>query len=88
MRLRPQGSAGGHNGLKNIAELLGTESFARMRFGVGGDFPRGHQVDYVLGKWSDEELKAMPERLKLFGDAILSFVSVGCQMTMNNFNKK
>ena len=88
LRLRPQGSAGGHNGLKNIAELLGTESFARMRFGVGGDFPRGHQVDYVLGKWSDEELKAMPERLKIFGDAILSFVAVGCSMTMNNFNKK
>ena len=88
LRLRQQGSAGGHNGLKNIAELLGTEAFARMRFGVGGDFPRGHQVDYVLGKWSDEELKAMPERLKIFGDAILSFVAVGCSMTMNNFNKK
>ena len=73
---------------KNIAELLGTEAFARMRFGVGGDFPRGHQVDYVLGKWSDEEQKALPERLKLFSDAILSFVAVGCQMTMNNFNKK
>ena len=88
LRLRPQGSAGGHNGLKNIAELLGTEAFARMRFGVGGDFPRGHQIDYVLGKWSDEERKAMPDRLKVFGDAILSYVSVGCQMTMNNFNKK
>ena len=49
LRLRPKGSAGGHNGLKNIAELLGTENFARMRFGVGGDFPKGHQVDYVLG---------------------------------------
>ena len=88
LRMRQQGSAGGHNGLKNIAELLGTEAFARMRFGVGGDFPRGHQIDYVLGEWSEEERKAMPDRLKVFGDAILSFVAVGCPMTMNNFNKK
>lgn len=88
LRLRPQGSAGGHNGLKNIAKLLGTEAFARMRFGVGGDFARGHQVDYVLGQWSAEEQAALPERLKLFGDAILSYASVGCQMTMNAFNKK
>ncbi len=88
LRMRQQGSAGGHNGLKNIAELLGTEAFARMRFGVGGDFPRGHQVDYVLGAWSDEERKALPERLKVFGDAVLSFAAVGCAMTMNNFNKK
>ena len=88
LRLRPQGSAGGHNGLKNIAELLGSEAFARMRFGVGGDVPRGHQIDYVLGAWSDEERKQLPDRLKVFGDAILSFAAVGCQMTMNNFNKK
>ena len=88
LRLRPKGSAGGHNGLKNIAELLGTENFARMRFGVGGDFPKGHQVDYVLGEWSDEERKALPERLKVFGDAILSFTTIGLERTMNFFNKK
>ena len=88
LRLRPKGSAGGHNGLKNIAELLGTEEFARMRFGVGGDFPRGHQVDYVLGEWTEEERAALPERLKLFGDAILSFAAVGLERTMNLFNKK
>ena len=88
LRLRPKGSAGGHNGLKNIAELLGTEEFARMRFGIGGDFPRGHQVEYVLGEWTDEELQAMPERLKLFVDAIRSFVTQGCALTMNFFNKK
>ncbi|MBR5849682.1 MAG: aminoacyl-tRNA hydrolase [Alistipes sp.] len=88
LRMRPQGSAGGHNGLKNIAELLGTEAYARMRFGVGGEFARGHQIDYVLGSWTEEERKALPERLKVFGDAILSFAAVGCQMTMNNFNKK
>ena len=88
LRLRPKGSAGGHTGLKNIAELLGTEEFARMRFGIGGDFPRGHQVEYVLGEWTDEELRAMPERLKLFTEAIRSFATVGCAMTMNNYNKK
>ena len=53
-----------------------------------GDFARGHQVDYVLGEWSDEEQKAMAERLKIFGDAILSFACVGADMTMNTFNKK
>ena len=88
LRMRPKGSAGGHNGLKNIAELLGSEEYARMRFGVGGDFARGHQVDYVLGEWTDEERKALPERLKIFGEAILSFATIGCERTMNLYNKK
>lgn len=88
LRLRPKGSAGGHNGLKNIAELLGTEEFARMRFGIGGDFPKGHQVEYVLGEWTDEELRTMPERLKLFVEAIRSFATVGCALTMNGYNRK
>lgn len=88
LRIRPKGSPGGHNGLKNISELLQSEEFARMRFGVGGDFARGHQVDYVLGEWDGDELKAMPERLKLFGDAILSFTTNGLERTMNLFNKK
>lgn len=88
LRLRPKGSAGGHNGLKSVSELLGTEEYARMRFGVGGDFPRGHQVEYVLGEWTDEERKALPERLKVFVDAVRSFVTVGTAMTMNGFNKK
>lgn len=88
LRLRPKGSAGGHNGLKNIAELLGSEEYARMRFGIGGDFPKGHQVDYVLGEWTEEERAAMPERLKVFVDAIRSFTTQGCAMTMNFFNKK
>ena len=88
LRMRPKGSAGGHNGLKNIAELLGSEEYARMRFGVGGDFARGHQVDYVLGEWTDEERKALPERLKIFGEASLSFATIGCERTMNLYNKK
>lgn len=88
LRMRKKGSAGGHNGLKNISELLGREDYARMRFGVGGDFPKGHQVDYVLGEWSEEEQKLMPERLKIFGDAILSFACAGADLTMNTYNKK
>ena len=88
LRMRTKGSSGGHNGLKNISELLGTEEYARMRFGVGGDFPKGHQVDYVLGEWSEEDRKAMPERLKVFCDAILSFATIGVERTMNFFNKK
>ena len=88
LRLRAKGSSGGHNGLKNIAELLGTEEFARMRFGVGGDFPKGHQVDYVLGEWSAEEREAMPERLKIFGEAVLSFATIGLARTMNLYNKR
>ena len=88
LRMRSKGSAGGHNGLKNIAELLGSEDYSRIRFGIGGDFARGHQVEYVLGEWSAEEREKMPERLKIFGDAILSFVAVGMDRTMNLFNKK
>ena len=87
-RMRKNGSEGGHNGLRNITELLGDNQYTRMRFGVGGDFPKGHQVDYVLGPFSDEENKTMPERLKLFGDAILSFVSVGADRKMNAYNGK
>ena len=87
-RMRKNGSEGGHNGLKNITELLGDNQSARMRFGVGGDFPKGHQIDYVLGAFSDDEEKAMAERLKLFGEAILSFVSVGADRTMNAYNGK
>ncbi len=88
LRMRQKGSAGGHNGLKNIAELLGTEEFARIRFGVGGDFPRGHQVDYVLGEWTDGEREALPERLQVFGEAVKSFAAVGAALTMNSFNKR
>ena len=87
-RMRTKGSAGGHNGLKNITELLGTEEYSRIRFGIGGDFPRGHQVDYVLGHWNDEERKAMPERLKYFGDAILSFAAIGPERTMKSLQQE
>lgn len=88
LRMRTQGSPGGHNGLKNITELLGTERFARMRFGIGGDFPRGMQVDYVLGRWSDDERTALPERLAVFREAVLAFATLGAERTMTLYNKK
>ncbi|MFR9650348.1 MAG: aminoacyl-tRNA hydrolase [Rikenellaceae bacterium] len=88
LRMRTKGSDGGHNGLKNINALIGSSSYARIRFGVGGDFPQGFQVDYVLGKWSEEEQKLLPERLELFSKAILSFAAVGAPLTMNAFNGK
>lgn len=84
----PEGERRRAQRTENISELLGTEEYARMRFGVGGDFPKGHQVEYVLGEWTDEEWKALPERLKVFVDAIRSFATVGTQLTMTNFNKK
>lgn len=87
-RMRTKGSDGGHNGLKSINELLGTGDYARIRFGIGGDFPQGYQVDHVLGHWTAEEQKALPERLKYVGDAILSFATIGAERTMNLFNKK
>ena len=88
LRMRMKGSDGGHNGLKNINELLGTDGYSRIRFGIGGNFARGHQVDYVLGAWTDEERTALPERLKIFGEAVLSFATIGLERTMNLYNKK
>ncbi len=88
IRIRAKGSDGGHNGLKHIDATLGHGGYARMRFGIGGDFPKGMQVDYVLGRWSDEEKKVLPERLKAAADAITSFGTIGLERTMNFFNKK
>lgn len=88
LRMRPGGSDGGHNGLKNIASVIGTQQFARLKFGVGNDFPKGTQVDYVLGKFSEEDLKTMDERVDVFVQAIKSFCLAGIQITMNQFNKK
>ncbi len=87
-RIKPKGSDGGHNGLKNIQELLGTTKYSRMRFGVGNDFPSGSQVDYVLSDFTDEEFEAMPPILDECVEGILSFVSVGIAHTMNSFNQK
>ena len=88
MRIRPKGSDGGHNGLKNIQEVIGTTEYARLRFGVGSDFPKGRQVEYVLGKWGDEELKALSPRVELAADAVKAFGTIGLARAMNEFNSK
>lgn len=86
IRIRKSGSDGGHNGLKHINFTFGHTDYARLRFGIGGDFPKGMQVDYVLGEWFPEQKRELPSLLETAGDAILSFVSQGVERTMNTFN--
>jgi peptidyl-tRNA hydrolase, PTH1 family len=88
LRLRANGSDGGHNGLKSIDSILGHQNYARLRFGIGGDFPKGYQVDYVLGQWADEEKKILSERFIKASEIIFSFGTIGVERTMNFFNKK
>ena len=88
IRIRAKGSDGGHNGLKSIAELLGNSDYARLRFGIGGDFPKGFQVDYVLGEWTPDERAALPGRIGTAAEAVLSFGTAGLERTMNGFNRK
>lgn len=88
LRLRTKGSSAGHNGLTSIIECLSTEAFARLRFGIGNDFGKGQQVKYVLSKWNNEEQKQLSERITLSEDIIKSFISVGINQTMNQFNNK
>ena len=86
LRLKPKGSHGGHNGLRHIEEILGTIEYARLRFGIGDDFSRGRQINYVLSKFSDEELVIIPERVKQAVEMIKSFCLAGVDATMNQFN--
>ncbi|WP_343487226.1 aminoacyl-tRNA hydrolase [Allomuricauda sp. d1] len=86
LRLKTKGSDGGHNGLKDVQNTLQTTRYNRFRFGVGADFGKGKQVDYVLGKWNEEELKALSERLKKSTDLVRSFIFAGVKNTMNEFN--
>ncbi|MEL7271632.1 MAG: aminoacyl-tRNA hydrolase [Bacteroidota bacterium] len=86
LRLKGKGSDGGHNGLKNIQSILGTTSYPRFRFGVGADFGKGRQIDYVLGQWNSEEQSQLPERLEQSKNLVLSFVFAGAKNTMNQFN--
>lgn len=88
LRLRASGSDGGHNGLKNINEVLGNNNYARLRFGISADFAKGKQVDYVLGEWNEEELKTLSDRIQLAGDIIKSFATAGLQRTMNDYNSR
>ena len=68
--------------------MLGTTNYARLKFGLGNDFARGQQIDFVLGQWTDEQQQLLPERIGLASDAIKSFISVGLQLTMNQYNNK
>lgn len=86
LRLKIKGSDGGHNGLKDIQNSLQTVNYNRLRIGVGSEFNKGRQVDYVLGKWNDEEKRALPERLERANELISSFVLAGVKITMNEYN--
>ena len=88
LQLKPKGSDAGHNGLKNINEILGHSNYARLRFGLGDDFKRGQQIDYVLGKWTDEQSKAIAERAEYAAEMIKSFCLAGLELTMTQYNKK
>lgn len=88
LRLKSKGSDAGHNGLRHIQDILGTQNYARLRFGIGSDFQRGGQVGYVLDGFSDEEESALPQKLETCGEIIKSFCLAGIQITMNQFNNK
>lgn len=88
LRLRPSGGAAGHNGLTSIIESLGTDKFPRLRFGIGSDFPKGRQVEYVLGHWGSMEAAELGDKIDLANEIIKSFSLQGLQPTMNQYNKK
>ena len=88
IRIKPKGSDGGHNGLKNINLLLNTTNYTRFRFGISDEFKKGNQIDYVLGDWDDEEKTKLPERLELASEVIKSFGTAGLENTMTTFNGK
>ena len=88
LRLKGKGSDAGHNGLKHIAATLGTQNYSRLRFGIGNDFPKGGQIDFVLGEFDDEAKKILPERISLAGEIIKSFCLTGLNNTMNQYNNK
>ena len=88
LRMRKNGSAGGHNGLTNITEMLGTQDYARIRVGIGNNFNRGGQVDYVLGELDEDEMKQMPEICDRVISGIKAFATVGPDRAMNVVNTK
>lgn len=86
IRLRPGGSDAGHNGLKSIQESIGTNQYPRLRFGIGNDFPKGRQVDYVLGKWTAKEEPVVLQKTDKCVEIVESFAAIGLQRSMNNYN--
>jgi peptidyl-tRNA hydrolase, PTH1 family len=87
LRLKPAGSDGGHNGLKSIQELLQTSQYARLRFGIGNNYPKGMQADYVLGKWNNDEVELVKKKITVAVEAIEGFVLGGIERTMTQINK-
>ena len=87
VRVRTKGSDGGHNGLKDIDATLGNNNYPRLRFGIGNEFAKGHQVNYVLSPWSKEEQTQLPEKIKIATDAINSFMFEGIERAMSKYNK-
>lgn len=86
IKIKPKGNNGGHNGLKDIDQILGGNLYARLRIGIGSEYRKGQQVNYVLGKWSEEELKELSNTIEKSGEAVLSFGTIGMNHTMNKFN--
>jgi PTH1 family peptidyl-tRNA hydrolase len=86
IRIKGKGSDGGHNGLKHINETFGHTNYARLRFGIGDNFSKGRQVDYVLSPWNTEEQKDLKQRIDQAAEAVLSFAGIGLERTMNIFN--
>lgn len=88
IRIKQRGSDAGHNGLKNIAQMLGTDAYPRLRFGLGDNYPRGCQIDFVLGEFTPEEKTELPARIEVACDAVKEFVLAGIQNAMCKFNNK
>ncbi len=88
IRIKPRGTDGGHNGLKNIQLLLNSSEYPRFRFGISDEFKKGKQIDYVLGEWNEDEKTKLQERLELASQIITSFALAGLDTTMNTFNGK
>lgn len=86
VRLKPRGGDAGHNGLASIIQILGHRNFSRLRFGIGNEYLKGQQVDYVLGEWTKQEIDSLPERINICTDIIKSFTTLGVERTMNLFN--
>ncbi len=87
LRMRTKGSSAGHNGLKNIEQLLGGQEYARLRFGIGNDFQKGQQVDFVLSNFTQEEFNLLPSVMDRAEEMVKSFCTIGPERTMNFFNK-
>jgi len=87
LRLRAKGSDAGHNGLKNITQIIGSQDYARLRFGIGDEFVKGHQVNFVLGKWSLDDIEIITPKIKKAAEMVISFGTQGAQRTMNQFNE-